>query len=89
MGQIITLILCLLVSFPVMASTTKSSDVIVLTSENTIQLSSAVNGPAIDILLQDLFKLKDPKTVYLVINSEGGEVGQGKMETVTQPNCPL
>ena len=76
MGQIITLILCLLVSLPVMASK-KISEPIILTSENTIQLSSAVNGPAIDILLQDLFKLKDPKTVYLVINSEGGEVGQG------------
>lgn len=76
MGQIITLILCLLVSLPVMASQ-KISEPIILTSENTIQLSSRVNAPAIDLLVSDLIKLKDPKVVYLVMNSEGGEVQQG------------
>jgi len=73
----VVLVSALIVPASLMASQKKTEAPIILTSENTVQLSTRVNGPAIDILLQDLFKLKNPTTVYLVINSEGGEVQHG------------
>jgi len=89
--KFIAMILLLgLTSVPVLASK-KKSEPLILTEKNTVQLYGSVNKASVDLALEEfqtVLKYR-PKTVYLVLNSEGGELREGFRLTEALLGLPI